>query len=77
MILYEEGKFYLTDPVSKYLPELGDNMKVASVVRTISGLAKDSLLGAGAARITILDRSAIHRVSITQVPRRGRQAPLR
>lgn len=30
MILYEEGKFYLSDPVSKYLRELG-NMKVAVV----------------------------------------------
>lgn len=30
MILYEEGKFFLTDPVSKYLPELA-NMKVAVV----------------------------------------------
>ena len=28
MILYEEGKFALTDPVSKYLPEF-DNMRVA------------------------------------------------
>jgi CubicO group peptidase (beta-lactamase class C family) len=28
MILYEEGRFYLTDPVSKYLPEMG-NLKVA------------------------------------------------
>ena len=30
MILYEEGKFFLTDPISKYLPELA-NMKVAVV----------------------------------------------
>ena len=30
MILYEEGKFFLSDPVSKYLPELA-NMKVAVV----------------------------------------------
>src|SRR5262245_43244813 len=30
MILYEEGKFALSDPVSKFLPELG-NMKVAVV----------------------------------------------
>lgn len=30
MILYEEGKFALTDPVSRYLPELS-NMKVAVV----------------------------------------------
>ncbi len=28
MILYEEGRFFLTEPVSKYLPELG-GMKVA------------------------------------------------
>ena len=28
MILYEEGRFYLNDPVSKYIPELG-RMKVA------------------------------------------------
>lgn len=30
MILYEEGRFSLSDPVSRYLPELG-NMKVAVV----------------------------------------------
>src|SRR4029453_17298003 len=30
LLLYEEGKFFLSDPVSKYLPELG-NLKVAVV----------------------------------------------
>jgi CubicO group peptidase (beta-lactamase class C family) len=54
MILYEEGKFYLTDPVSKYLPELG-NMKVA-VVETDPKTGKKSRYSVPAQReITILD----------------------
>jgi CubicO group peptidase (beta-lactamase class C family) len=54
MILYEEGKFYLTDPVSKYLPELG-NMKVA-VVDTDPATGKKTRYTMPAEReITILD----------------------
>jgi CubicO group peptidase (beta-lactamase class C family) len=54
MILYEEGKFYLTDPVSKYLPELG-NMKVA-VVETDQRTGKKTRYTVPAQReITILD----------------------
>ena len=54
MILYEEGKFYLTDPVSKYLPELG-NMKVA-VVETDPKTGKKTRYSVPAQReITILD----------------------
>jgi len=54
MILYEEGKFYLTDPVSKYLPELA-NMKVA-VVETDSRTGKKTRYTVPAQReITILD----------------------
>jgi len=54
MILYEEGKFYLTDPVSKYLPELG-NMKVA-VVETDPRTGKKTRYSVPAQReITILD----------------------
>ena len=54
MILYEEGKFYLSDPVSKYLPELG-NMKVA-VVETDPRTGKKTRYSVPAAReITILD----------------------
>jgi len=54
MILYEEGKFYLTDPVSKYLPELV-NMKV-SVVETDAKTGKKTRYSVPAQReITILD----------------------
>lgn len=54
MILYEEGRFYLTDPVSKYLPELG-NMKVA-VVETDPKTGKKTRYSVPAQReITILD----------------------
>lgn len=54
MILYEEGKFYLSDPVSKYLPELG-NMKVA-VVETDPRTGKKTRYSMPAQReITILD----------------------
>jgi CubicO group peptidase (beta-lactamase class C family) len=54
MILYEEGKFYLSDPVSKYLPELG-NMKVA-VVETDPKTGKKFRYTVPAQReITILD----------------------
>lgn len=54
MILYEEGKFHLTDPVSKYLPELG-NMKVA-VVETDPKTGKKTRYTVPAQReITILD----------------------
>ena len=54
MILYEEGKFYLTDPVSKYLPELA-NMKVA-VVETDPKTGKKTRYSVPAQReITILD----------------------
>ena len=35
MILYEEGKFSLTDPLSKYLPEFA-NMKVGKEM-TVAG----------------------------------------
>lgn len=54
MILYEEGRFYLTDPVSKYLPELG-NIKVA-VVETDPRTGKKTRYSVPARReITILD----------------------
>jgi len=54
MILYEQGKFYLTDPVSKYLPELA-NMKVA-VVETDPKTGKKTRYSVPAQReITILD----------------------
>jgi len=54
MILYEEGKFYLTDPVSKYLPELA-NMKVA-VVEADPKTGKKTRYSVPAQReITILD----------------------
>jgi CubicO group peptidase (beta-lactamase class C family) len=54
MILYEEGKFFLTDPVSKYLPELG-NLKVA-VVETDSRTGKKTRYTVPAQHeITILD----------------------
>ncbi|HSB11106.1 MAG TPA: serine hydrolase domain-containing protein [Blastocatellia bacterium] len=54
MILYEEGKFFLTDPVSKYLPELA-NMKVA-VVETDPHTGKKTRYTVPARReITILD----------------------
>lgn len=54
MLLYEEGKFYLSDPVSKYLPELG-NMKVA-VVETDPQTSKKTRYSVPAQReITILD----------------------
>src|SRR5262245_37493453 len=60
MILYEEGKFHLTDPVSKYLPELG-NMKVA-VVETDPKTGKKTRYTVPAQReITILDLLGIHR----------------
>jgi hypothetical protein len=36
MILYEEGKFSLTDPVSKYMPEFS-NMRVARLFRHTTG----------------------------------------
>ena len=54
MILYEEGRFYLTDPVSKYLPELS-NMQVA-VVETDPKTGKKTRYSVPAQReITILD----------------------
>ncbi|HJZ66882.1 MAG TPA: serine hydrolase domain-containing protein, partial [Blastocatellia bacterium] len=54
MILYEEGRFFLTDPVSKYLPELS-NMKVA-VVETNPQTGKKTRYSVPAQReITILD----------------------
>src|SRR5262245_20569178 len=54
MILYEEGKFALTDPVSKFLPELA-NMKVA-VVETDPKTGKKTRYSVPAQReITILD----------------------
>jgi len=54
MILYEEGKFALSEPVSKYLPELG-NMKVA-VVETDQRTGKKTRYSVPAQReITILD----------------------
>jgi CubicO group peptidase (beta-lactamase class C family) len=54
LLLYEEGKFYLTDPVSKYLPELA-NMKVA-VVETDPQTGKKTRYTVPAKReITILD----------------------
>src|SRR5262245_53637888 len=54
LILYEEGKFFLTDPVSKYLPELG-KMKVA-VVETDPQTGKKTRSVVPAQReITILD----------------------
>jgi len=54
MILYEEGKFALTDPVSKFLPELA-NMKVA-VVETDPRTGKKTRYTVPAQReITILD----------------------
>jgi CubicO group peptidase (beta-lactamase class C family) len=54
MILYEEGKFALTDPVSRYLPELR-NMKVA-LVETDPQTGKKIRYSVPAQReITILD----------------------
>ena len=54
MILYEEGKFALSDPVSKYLPELA-NMKVA-IVETDPRTGKKTRYSVPAQReITILD----------------------
>jgi len=54
MILYEEGRFFLNDPVSKYLPELS-NMKVA-VVETNPQTGKKTRYSVPAQReITILD----------------------
>lgn len=54
MILYEEGRFSLSEPVSKYLPELG-NMKVA-VVETDPRTGKKTRYTVPAQReITILD----------------------
>jgi CubicO group peptidase (beta-lactamase class C family) len=54
MILYEEGKFALSDPVAKFLPELG-NMKVA-VVETDPRTGKKIRYTVPAQReITILD----------------------
>ncbi|MBI4903659.1 MAG: beta-lactamase family protein [Acidobacteria bacterium] len=38
MMMYEEGKFFLTDPVSKYLPEFKDR-KVAPDGRTTNVVA--------------------------------------
>ena len=54
LLLYEQGKFFLIDPVSKYLPELG-NMKVA-VVETDPQTGKKTRYTVPAQReITILD----------------------
>jgi CubicO group peptidase (beta-lactamase class C family) len=54
LILYEEGKFFLSEPVSKYLPELR-NMKVA-VVETDRQTGKKTRYTVPAQReITILD----------------------
>jgi CubicO group peptidase (beta-lactamase class C family) len=54
LMLYEEGKFFLNDPVSKYLPELG-KMQVA-VVETDPQTGKKTRYSVPAQReITILD----------------------
>jgi CubicO group peptidase (beta-lactamase class C family) len=53
LMLYEEGRFYLTDPVSKYLPELA-NMKV-SVVETDPEIGKTRRTVPAQRQITILD----------------------
>jgi CubicO group peptidase (beta-lactamase class C family) len=54
LMLYEEGKFFLTDPVSRYLPELG-KMQVA-VVDTDPQTGKKTRYSVPAQReITILD----------------------
>jgi CubicO group peptidase (beta-lactamase class C family) len=54
LILYEEGRFFLSDPVSKYLPELA-NMKVA-VVETDAQTGRKTRYTVPARRqMTILD----------------------
>lgn len=53
LILYEEGKFFLTDPVSKYLPEFA-NMKVA-LVENDSETGKAYRSVPAQRQITILD----------------------
>src|ERR1044072_5656005 len=37
MILYEEGKFFLNDPVAKFLPELGKLQVAAERIDTVTG----------------------------------------
>lgn len=54
MILYEEGKFFLTDPVSKYLPELA-KMKVAVVETDPQNGRKIRYTVPAKREITILD----------------------
>jgi hypothetical protein len=54
LILYEEGKFFLTDPVSKYLPELA-NMKVAVVETDPESVRKRRYTVPAKREITILD----------------------
>ncbi|MEX2582272.1 MAG: serine hydrolase domain-containing protein [Gemmatimonadota bacterium] len=39
MMLYEEGKFRLNDPVSRYLPELGD-LEVLEITDTLTGASR-------------------------------------
>ncbi|MEK6303553.1 MAG: serine hydrolase domain-containing protein [Acidobacteriota bacterium] len=53
LMLYEEGKFFLTDPVSKYLPEFA-NMKVA-VVENDAETGKVIRAVPALRQITILD----------------------
>ncbi|MFY9553964.1 MAG: serine hydrolase domain-containing protein, partial [Blastocatellia bacterium] len=54
LMLYEEGKFALSDPVSKYLPELG-NMKVAVVETDPKSGKKTRYVVPTQREITILD----------------------
>ena len=47
MMLYEEGKFFLNDPVAKYIPELA-NLKVAlSTADSATGVASDGTASIG------------------------------
>ncbi|HSF23867.1 MAG TPA: serine hydrolase domain-containing protein, partial [Blastocatellia bacterium] len=54
LILYEEGKFFLSDPVSKYLPELA-KMQVAVVETDPKTGAKVRYVVPAQRQITILD----------------------
>ncbi|MCZ6828624.1 MAG: serine hydrolase [Gammaproteobacteria bacterium] len=41
MMLYEEGRFFLNDPVAKYLPELADLELAVSTADSASGIVSD------------------------------------
>lgn len=61
MMLYEEGRFFLTDPVGRYLPELAD----LPVAKLSEATSVDDIRRLGA---SVAGPLGVHRVQITMLP---------